>query len=70
MGEEEPTLSEGLPQLSGHPLHGLGRDLGAKVPVKRRRGSPLSDRLTVTTWALEWWIITTQTQEKGWTDMQ
>lgn len=44
------TLSEGLPQLSGHPLHGLGRDLGAKVPVKWRRGPPLLDRMTVTPW--------------------
>lgn len=42
-GTEEQTLSEGLPQLSGYPLHGLGRDLGAKVAVKWRWSSPLLD---------------------------
>lgn len=51
-GTEEQTLSEGLPQLSGHPLHGLGGDLGAKVTVKWRWGSPLLDRLTFTAWVL------------------
>lgn len=44
-GAAELTLSEGLPQLSGHPLHGLGGDLGAKVTVKRRWSAALSDSL-------------------------
>lgn len=36
------TLSECLHQLFGDPLHRLGRDLGPKVTVKRRRCSTLS----------------------------
>lgn len=35
------TLSEGLPQLFGDPLYRLGRDLGPKVAVERRRCSSL-----------------------------
>lgn len=35
------TLSERLHQLFGDPLHGLGWDLGPKVPVKWRRCSSL-----------------------------
>lgn len=42
----ERTLSEGLPQLLGDPLHGLGRDLGAEVAVERRRSSSLSKEST------------------------
>lgn len=40
------TLSEGLPQLLGDPLHGLGRDLGAEVAVERRRSTSLSKEST------------------------
>ena len=36
-GVLHPTLSERLRQLLGDPLHGLGRDLGPKVAVERRR---------------------------------
>lgn len=35
------TLSEGLQQLFGNPLHRLGRDLGPKVTVEWRRCSSL-----------------------------
>lgn len=69
VGEEEQTLSESLPELSGHPLHGLGGDLCAKVTVKWRWGSSLSDSLTFTPWVL-WCEIMIQTQKKGWTNLQ
>lgn len=49
------TLSEGLPQLFGNPLHRLGRDLGPKVTVKRRRCSSLSKESKCITSFLTYW---------------
>lgn len=68
-GTEEQTLSEGLPQLPGHPLHGLGRDLSAKVAVEWRWSAALLDSVTFTAGPSYRCILTIQTQRKGWTDL-
>lgn len=47
------TVSECLNQLFGNPLHRLGRDLGPKVTVKRRRGTSLSKELSSITLLLQ-----------------
>lgn len=47
-GNVNLTLSEGLHQLFGHPLHRLGGDLGPKVAVKWRRCSSLWKTIRMT----------------------